>query len=109
MLIRKGFEVREAHGLPEPLEEELNAYFSGEPTVFKTRIWFAWGTPFQKAVWEAMRTIPYGQTRSYSWIARRIGKPRAARAVGNAVKANPLFLLVPVSYTHLTLPTTERV
>jgi len=88
-------EVKEAGSLPFDLKGELEAYFSGCPMEFKTPIWFAWGTPFQKAVWEAIRTIPYGQVRSYSWIAKRIGRPRAARAVGQAVKANPIPLLVP--------------
>jgi len=77
------------------LEKRLDAYFSGQPVELEAPLWFAWGTPFQRAVWEAIRAIPYGQTRSYSWIAKRIGRPRAVRAVGNAVKANPLFLLVP--------------
>lgn len=53
------------------------------------------GTPFQKAVWQALRDIPPGQTRSYGEIARAIGSPRATRAVGGACGANPIPLLVP--------------
>lgn len=53
------------------------------------------GTPFQKKVWQALRAIPHGQTRSYREIARQVGKPRAARAVGNACAANPVGILVP--------------
>ncbi len=53
------------------------------------------GTPFQRAVWEVVASIPRGQTRSYGWIAARLGMPGAARAVGRAVGANPLPLLVP--------------
>lgn len=53
------------------------------------------GTEFQKKVWEALRRIPKGQVMSYSEIAERIGKPNAARAVGNAVGSNHLLLLVP--------------
>jgi methylated-DNA-[protein]-cysteine S-methyltransferase len=52
-------------------------------------------TPFQRAVWAAMRTIPYGETQSYQWIARRIGRPRAARAVGNACGRNPVAIVQP--------------
>jgi len=53
------------------------------------------GTPFQKKVWEALRRIPHGQTRSYQDIARQVGKPRAARAVGAACGANRIGILVP--------------
>jgi len=95
-LARRGFKtVKKADELPWGLEDQLDAYFSGQPVELRAPLWFAWGTPFQKAVWEAIRAIPYGRTRSYSWIAKRIGRPRAVRAVGNAVGANPLFLLVP--------------
>ena len=95
-LARRGFRAEEKVSEPPwGLRDLLDAYFSGQPIELEAPLWFAWGTPFQKSVWEAIRAIPYGQTRSYSWIARRIGRPRAVRAVGNAVKANPLFLLVP--------------
>ncbi|MBI4125345.1 MAG: MGMT family protein [Deltaproteobacteria bacterium] len=53
------------------------------------------GTPFQMAVWRAIRLIPYGQTRSYQWIAKKIGNPKAVRAVGQACGANPTPILVP--------------
>jgi len=53
------------------------------------------GTPFQFAVWEQLRAIPAGQTRSYSEIARRIGRPRAIRAVGTANGANPVSIVIP--------------
>jgi AraC family transcriptional regulator, regulatory protein of adaptative response / methylated-DNA-[protein]-cysteine methyltransferase len=53
------------------------------------------GTPFQFAVWDQLRAIPAGETRSYSEIARRIGRPRAIRAVGTANGANPVSILVP--------------
>jgi methylated-DNA-[protein]-cysteine S-methyltransferase len=52
-------------------------------------------TPFQRAVWRAAATIPYGETRSYAWIAKKIGKPKAARAVGQALGANPVPILIP--------------
>ncbi len=53
------------------------------------------GTPFQFAVWEQLRAIPPGETRSYSEIARRIGRPRAIRAVGTANGANPVSIIIP--------------
>ncbi|MHA7964139.1 methylated-DNA--[protein]-cysteine S-methyltransferase [Paenibacillus sp. CAU 1782] len=53
------------------------------------------GTPFQEAVWQALCDIPYGHTRSYSDIAETIGKPKAVRAVGTAIGANPLLIVVP--------------
>jgi len=52
-------------------------------------------TPFQQAVWKACMTIPAGQTRSYKWIAERIGKPGAVRAVGTALGHNPFAPMVP--------------
>lgn len=56
---------------------------------------FSSGTEFQKAVWDALREIPAGETRSYAEIARRLKRPRAARAVGGACGANPIPVLVP--------------
>jgi O-6-methylguanine DNA methyltransferase len=53
------------------------------------------GTEFQRAVWEALRAIPEGETRSYGAIARAIGRPRSSRAVGAACGANPIAILVP--------------
>ncbi len=53
------------------------------------------GTPFQLSVWEQLRAIPRGETRSYSEIARRIGRPRAIRAVGTANGANPVSIVIP--------------
>jgi methylated-DNA-[protein]-cysteine S-methyltransferase len=53
------------------------------------------GTEFQKAVWEQLRTIPFGEVRSYGEVASRIGKPSAARAVGAACSKNPVMLAVP--------------
>jgi methylated-DNA-[protein]-cysteine S-methyltransferase len=52
-------------------------------------------TPFQKGVWEMVKTIPYGQTRTYKWVAEKIGNPEAFRAVGQALKKNPLPGIIP--------------
>jgi AraC family transcriptional regulator of adaptative response/methylated-DNA-[protein]-cysteine methyltransferase len=53
------------------------------------------GTPFQRLVWDQLRAIPRGETRSYTEIARRIGRPRAIRAVGTANGANPVAIVIP--------------
>jgi len=56
---------------------------------------FKKGTPFQQKVWRAIQTIPKGQTRSYTWLARKVGRPKAVRAVANACGANPYPIVVP--------------
>lgn len=53
------------------------------------------GTPFQEQVWNALKTIPYGQTRTYKEIAEQIGRPKAYRAVGQASNRNPLLIMIP--------------
>ena len=74
--------------------EQLGEYFAGERTAFDLPLRPA-GTAFQLAVWSALRTIPYGQTRSYGQIAAQIGKPDAMRAVGAANGQNPIAVIVP--------------
>ena len=78
----------------EDLGRRLERYFDGEMISFPDALDLK-GTDFQKSVWEVARTIPWGETRSYSWIAREIGRPRAARAVGQAMRANPAPIIVP--------------
>ncbi len=76
--------------------EMLDQYFAGEPLEFsKVPIRFNWGTDFQNSVWETIRQIPYGEVRSYKWIAEQIGHPKAVRAVGGAVGANAAVILNP--------------
>jgi methylated-DNA-[protein]-cysteine S-methyltransferase len=74
--------------------EEVDEYFAGARTEFSIRL-APEGTPFQHEVWNALRAIPFGETRSYSDVARTIGKPRAVRAVGAANGRNPLGIVVP--------------
>lgn len=78
----------------ERVAKEIAEYFSSQRQVFSLSLELK-GTEFQKRVWSEMRKIPFGQTRSYGDIARRIGSPRAARAVGMACNKNPCLLLVP--------------
>lgn len=75
-------------------EEELTAYFAGELRIFMVPLRPA-GTPFQLQVWEALRQIPYGETRTYAQIAQAIGNPKACRAVGMANNKNPISVLIP--------------
>ncbi|WP_158930058.1 methylated-DNA--[protein]-cysteine S-methyltransferase [Acidisphaera sp. S103] len=75
-------------------ERQLGEYFRGERTTFDIPLDFA-GTDFQKKVWRALLTIPFGQTRTYSEIARQVGHPKAVRAVGSAANRNPLAVLAP--------------
>ena len=84
-------------GLPErlaSLTDQLEAYFAGELTTFDVELAPS-GTAFQLRVWEALSEIPYGETRSYGDIARRVGQAGAARAVGLANGRNPIGLIVP--------------
>lgn len=76
------------------LNKEMKAFLEGKTKKIGLKI-FPRGTDFQKKVWRAIQKIPYGQTRSYAWIARQIGKPKAMRAVGQACGANPLPLIIP--------------
>jgi O-6-methylguanine DNA methyltransferase len=75
--------------------EKLRRYACGETTVLDGTLDLAQGTPFQQAVWKALLQIPCGETRTYGQIAEQIGRPRAARAVGQAVGSNPLPIVVP--------------
>jgi methylated-DNA-[protein]-cysteine S-methyltransferase len=73
----------------------LTEYFNGKQREFHCVLDFGRATPFQKQVWEATRSIPFGETRSYGWVAQQIGKPAAVRAVGQALGKNPLPIIVP--------------
>ena len=75
--------------------EQIEQYFAGERKVFDMPLTFG-GTPFQKEVWEALRTIPFGETRSYGDVARATGRGAgASRAVGAANGANHIPIVIP--------------
>jgi methylated-DNA-[protein]-cysteine S-methyltransferase len=76
------------------VRRQVEEYCAGGRTTFEIAR-AARGTDFQRAVWEALMDIPYGETRSYGEIARAIGQPQAARGVGAANAANPIALIVP--------------
>ena len=75
-------------------ERQLGEYFAGRRRSFSLPLDFK-GTPFQRRVWSALLTIPYGETRSYGEIARQIGNPAAVRAVGAANGRNPVSIIAP--------------
>jgi methylated-DNA-[protein]-cysteine S-methyltransferase len=75
-------------------ERQLQEYFSGQRKTFTLQLDLV-GTAFQRRVWNALLTIPFGETRSYGQIARQIGHPGAARAVGAANGRNPVSIVAP--------------
>jgi methylated-DNA-[protein]-cysteine S-methyltransferase len=104
-LKRVGFPQGSGRRIPQPDWQEnktpfqqtirqLAAYFAGELSEFDLPL-APQGTPFQLAVWQALRQIPYGTTTSYGALAKAIGKPQAVRAVGAANGANPIPIIIP--------------
>lgn len=89
-------ELIEANDSPvlRETERQLKEYFAGTRNQFELVLDFA-GTDFQKQVWQALLTIPFGETRSYSQIAEQIGNPKAVRAVGAANGRNPISIIAP--------------
>lgn len=85
--------LADASVFAEPIAQ-LQAYFAGELQEFSLRTRPV-GTPFQQHVWAELEQIPYGTTISYAELARRVGNPLAARAVGTANGKNPLSILIP--------------
>ena len=82
------------HGPTDQIEKELQAYFEGESDVFETPVDVP-GSAFTKSVWDELRRIPAGHTRSYGEIARRLGRPEATRAVARANGANQIAIAIP--------------
>ncbi len=77
------------------IAKHLKAYFDGYKVLFPDELDLSGATPFQRVVWQMTRLIPYGETRSYGWLAKKIGKPGALRAVGQALGRNPLPIITP--------------
>ncbi len=82
------------HSILLETERQLSAYFAGQLEIFSLPLDFI-GTAFQQKVWQALLTIPFGETRSYGDIAKQIGNPKAVRAVGAANGKNPLSIVAP--------------
>ena len=89
-----GVRLDEGRGA-KPVREAFEAYFAGQAKALEGVTWTARGTPFQLKVWEALCTIPAGETLSYAGLAQRIGRPTAVRAVGLANGSNPVAVIVP--------------
>lgn len=79
----------------ELAQAQLLDYLSGKRMTFDVPLDLSRGTAFQRQVWRTLLKVPYGKLRSYQWVAARVGGPQYARAVGNAVGANPLPIIVP--------------
>jgi methylated-DNA-[protein]-cysteine S-methyltransferase len=90
----KQYQLLEKCFVFENIEKQLNQYFNNEREIFDVPLQLE-GSSFQKKVWEALRSIPYGETRSYKQIAQQIGNTKACRAVGMANNHNPIAILVP--------------
>lgn len=87
-MVRKG-------PLPGPFISELSGYFEGNVREFLQKTVFLEGTDFEKSVWLNLREVPYGETRTYKWLAERVGRPGAPRAVGRALSKNPIPIVYP--------------
>ncbi len=83
------------HPVLDQARDEIRAYFDGELKAFTVGRTAAWGTEFQREVWEALMSIPFGVTMTYGEIARRINRPQAVRAIGGAIGRNPWTILTP--------------
>ena len=77
------------------VKKELTEYFEKKRKEFSCKTFFDHGTDFEKRVWNALLAIPYGETRTYKWIAAEAGNPQAFRAAGNALGKNPIPVIFP--------------
>ncbi len=96
-LLRKTYKseaIRDDKALGDAKKNLLD-YFNGNPVNFKIPLDLSIGTQFQRKVWRKVKEIPYGELRSYKWVAQSIGSEHASRAVGNAVGRNPVAPIVP--------------
>ena len=80
---------------PDSFKGQLSAYFDGKLMTFDQKIALTSGTDFEKKVWLALKEIPYGETRTYKWLAEMVGSPMASRAVGQALSKNPIPIVLP--------------
>ncbi len=76
-------------------KRQIDEYLTGRRRTFRLPVRLEGGTEFRRAVWQALCDIPYGETRTYADVARAVGRPRAARAVGAACHCNPVAIVVP--------------
>ncbi len=77
------------------IAKEIKTYLSGEKVVFREDFDVGGATPFEMKVWDITYGIPYGEVRSYAWVAKQVGSPKEVRAVGQALKRNRLPIIIP--------------
>ena len=82
-------------GVPKSFLKEMASYFNGTNSEFTPEIKFLSGTDFERKVWDCLKRIPYGETRTYGWVAEKAGNPAATRAVGRALSKNPVAIVLP--------------
>lgn len=92
---KKGGGSNAARKLLRLARTQLKEFLGGRRRILRVPVDLSGGTPFQRRVWRAIWRIPYGKTCSYRWVAAHVGGPRYARAVGNALGANPVPLVIP--------------
>ena len=92
---KKPTEVMRKGVAPPLIRKELREYFENGREEFTQKIGFMKGTEFDMNVWLTLQEVPYGETRTYKWLAEKVGKPAASRAVGQALSRNPLPILLP--------------
>lgn len=90
-----GVPVMERSSQLEQAQAQMLDYLAGTRQTFDVPVDLSQGTAFQRRVWRTLLRVPYGKLRSYQWVAARVGGRQYARAVGNAVGANPLPIVVP--------------
>jgi methylated-DNA-[protein]-cysteine S-methyltransferase len=77
------------------LQRELREYFDNGLDIFSQELHFTTGTEFDRKVWLTLKEVPFGETRTYKWLAERIGNPNASRAVGQSLSRNPIPIVLP--------------
>ncbi|MEW6052370.1 MAG: methylated-DNA--[protein]-cysteine S-methyltransferase [Nitrospirota bacterium] len=92
---RRPNEMLRRSDAPASIIRELREYFAHGRQNFTQKISLTKGSDFDRNVWLALREIPYGETRTYKWLAEQIGKPNAFRAVGQSLGRNPLPIILP--------------
>ena len=89
------FELERSEAKVAPLAKQLRDYLAGKRTAFDVDLELSWVTPFRREVLLACAAIPRGQVATYAELARRVGSPNAARAVGNTMRTNPIPIVIP--------------
>jgi O-6-methylguanine DNA methyltransferase len=77
------------------LPDRIRDYFAGKVVGFADKLDLSWASLFQRSVWKVDQSIPYGETRTYHWVAEKLSMPKAARAVGQALARNSLPIIIP--------------